>query len=227
MGKKLIEATRKAAAKRAARRAAAGSGTPDGLRERKKSRTHDAIVEAAIELFEQKGFDATTVEEIAAAADVSPRTFFRYFDSKLDVVMPHMHEGDDDQSFAEWLATRPSDEPLIEAVRQVYRQDLGDMVENNPLGVRQLRVTMSTPSLRSHAYDHFQEHQEDMVKVFAERLGVEPDDLQARLMAAAVGTMLWTVADRWVAEGAPEDRLLPLVDEGFRLLATGFDALGS
>jgi AcrR family transcriptional regulator len=234
MVKKLADAAKKAAAKhaerhaekRAARNGDAAPGAPEGLRERKKSRTYDAIVEAAVELFEQKGFDATTVEEIAAAADVSPRTFFRYFDSKLDVVMPRKHASDE-LSLVEELAARPPEEHPIEAVRQVLRRDLKAIIDADPLAVRQLRVTMREPSLRARAFDHFQEHQAELLDVFATRLGMGPDALQAHLLAAAVGTAMWTVVDRWVAEGAAEDRLLPLLDEGFELLATGFDALGS
>ena len=58
----------------------------------RRRRTREAIIDAALDLFERKGYDATTVEDIAAAAEVSPRTFFRYFDSKQDVVMAKTNE---------------------------------------------------------------------------------------------------------------------------------------
>jgi AcrR family transcriptional regulator len=198
-----------------------------GLRERKKSRTYQAIVAAAVELFEEKGFDATTVEEIAEAADISPRTFFRYFDSKYDVVMPggDRHDHGDEKPFGDLLAARPADESPVEAVRQAFRQELQTMLDENPMAVRQFRVTMSTPTLRTRVFEHFQEHQSEMVGVFASRLGVEEDELMPHLLASAVGTTMWTVIDRWIAEGAPEDRLLPLFEEAFALLSTGFDAL--
>jgi transcriptional regulator GlxA family with amidase domain len=86
----------------------AGPCVPPGLRERKKARTREAIVDAALALFERKGFDATTIEDIAAAADVSPRTFFRYFDSKVDLVLAKNHEKN--HGLGELIAERPADE---------------------------------------------------------------------------------------------------------------------
>lgn len=194
------------------------------LRERKKSRTRDAIVEAALDLFERKGYEATTVEEIAEAADISPRTFFRYFESKLDVVMPSK-EREDEPGFEELLAARAGDEGLIAAIHGVFRDEVVTMLTNDPLFLRQFRLTMRTPSLRTRAFDHFQEHQDEFRRLFAADLGVDEDDLQAHLRAAAVGTTVWTVADRWTAEGADPERLLPMLDEGFALLAAGMDRI--
>jgi AcrR family transcriptional regulator len=194
----------------------------DGLRERKKSRTRDSIVEAALDLFERQGYEATTVEEIAEAADISPRTFFRYFESKLDVVMP-MKEREHEESFVEMLAARSADQGLIAAIHGMFRDEVVTMLDEDPLFLRQFRLTMQTPSLRTRAFDHFQEHQDEFRLLFAAELGVEEDDLQAHLRAAAVGTTVWTVVDRWTAEGADPRRLLPMLDEGFALLAAGMD----
>src|SRR6476646_1972874 len=81
------------------------------LRERKKQQTREGLASAAVELFIERGFDATTVEDIAAAADVSPRTFFRYYPTKEDVVV----------DLVERLAARPADEPLGRALREAAR----------------------------------------------------------------------------------------------------------
>src|SRR5258706_12317328 len=88
-----------------------------GLRERKKERTREALEAAALDLFERKGFDHTTVEEIADACDVSRRTFFRYFSSKEDAF-----SGDHSVKtalLASLLAARPEDEPALESIRTV------------------------------------------------------------------------------------------------------------
>src|SRR5690349_4456662 len=86
-----------------------------GLRERKKRRTRDALTDAAYALFDAKGFDATTVDEIAAAVEVSPRTFFRYFASKEELALAPL-----DQQVAAMLAAlaaRPAAESVLTALR--------------------------------------------------------------------------------------------------------------
>src|SRR6266508_1859050 len=93
-----------------------------GLRERRKLQTREEIIDAAIDLFERQGYDETTVEDVAAAADVSPRTFFRYFDSKLDVVFAEKDHGDG--MFEAMLAERPASEGPLEALHAVMRQAL-------------------------------------------------------------------------------------------------------
>src|SRR5690242_18367032 len=86
-----------------------------GRRERKKQRTREALVDSAFRLFAEKGFEATTVEEIADAVDVSSRTFFRYFASKEDVLLTFQDEQFCAMKAA--FAARPADEPMISAVR--------------------------------------------------------------------------------------------------------------
>jgi AcrR family transcriptional regulator len=191
-----------------------------GLRERKKARTHEAIVEAAVDLFERQGYDETTVEEIAAAAEVSPRTFFRYFDTKVEVVFA---EKDEHPDFEELLAARPADESVIEAVHQVLREQLAVLFEENGgLKIRQHRLAFRTPCLRSIAREHVYEEQDNLARAFAARLGVPPDAMQPRLMAAAIGGTLWTVFDRWVDDTNPTpEGLIVLVDEAFDLLERG------
>src|SRR5262245_52260191 len=91
------------------------------LRERKRTRTRLMIQTEALRLFAEKGYAHTTVEEIADAAAISPRTFFRYFPSKEDVVMWDEY----DPLALELLEARPDEEPLVESFRAIIRESLG------------------------------------------------------------------------------------------------------
>ena len=142
----------------------------NGLRERKKARTREAIIDAALDLFESKGFDATTIDDIAAAAEVSPRTFFRYFESKLDVVMAR--NAPKEPTIGPLLAARPASEGPIEAMRQVMREELVAQVAD-PAHVRELQVVITTPSLRNLAREHFYEEEAEIASAFAARLGAD------------------------------------------------------
>ena len=192
-----------------------------GLRERKKERTREAIIDAALDLFERNGYDATTVEDIAAAADVSPRTFFRYFESKLDLIMArsttHSEKG-----IGPLLAARPADESVLEAVRHVVRTELEHQLDD-PLIVREFQVMLTTPSLRNMAREHFYEEEAGMVGAVSARLGAGEDDLRARVTAGVIAAALWTAVDCWIAQGAELPRLPAMIDEAFVLLADGFD----
>lgn len=200
--------------------AATGADRP-GLRERKKARTREAIIDAALDLFESKGYEATTVEDIAAAADVSPRTFFRYFETKLDVVMArNVDEGDDMETLVAALA----DAGPVEAVHQVIRQKLTARVQDGDDSVlREMRVVMSTPSLRAICVERFHDHLDGFAAVFAARLGLDERALAPYVLAGAISATMLAVMDRWVAGGARPDQLLPLLDEAFSLLAGGLD----
>lgn len=193
-----------------------------GLRERKKARTREAIIDAALDLFERNGYDATTVEDIAAAADVSPRTFFRYFESKLDLIMARSASKADD--LGPLIAARPPDEGLLESVRQIMRAEL-DAQFADPSVLREFQVMLTTPSLRTMAREHVYEEEAGMVGVVAERLGVDADDLAPHVISGAIASAMWVTINRWIAEGADRDQLWPMVDEAFGILAAGLAPL--
>ena len=191
-----------------------------GLRERKKARTREAIIEAALDLFERKGYDATTVEDIAAAAEVSPRTFFRYFESKLDLIMAR--SGEKHAGLGLLLADRPAGEGLVEAVREAMRAELAAQLDD-PLVRREFQVMLTTPSLRNLAREHFYEEEAEMVPAVADRLGRPHDDLVAHVAAGVVASALWVAVDRWIAEGADLARLDPMIDAAFAVLTEGVE----
>lgn len=193
-----------------------------GLRERKKARTRDAIIDAALDLFERNGYDATTVEDIAAAAEVSPRTFFRYFESKLDLIMAR--SGDKHEGLGPSIAARPAEESLLEAVRHAMRDDLEHQLAD-PLVVREIQVMLTEPSLRNLAREHFDEEEAGMVAAVADRLGLDVDDLAAHIATGMIASTLWTTVNRWTAAGAEVERLEPMLDEAFALLESGLAGL--
>jgi len=191
----------------------------NGLRERKKARTREAIIDAALDLFARQGFEATTVEDIAAAADVSPRTFFRYFESKVDLVMARNEAHGD--KIGPLIAARPASEGPLEALRQVMQQLLSEQLADPSL-MREFQVMMSTPTLRNMAREHFYEEEAELVSAFAARLGTDDGDLTANVMAGAAAATIWAVIDRWLVDGTAVERLSPMIDEAFELLERGF-----
>jgi AcrR family transcriptional regulator len=191
----------------------------NGLRERKKARTREAIIDAALDLFAVKGFEATTVEDIAAAADVSPRTFFRYFDSKVDLIMARNDAHG--EKIGPLVEARPPDEGPLEALRHVLLTELAERLAE-PAFAREFRVMCTSPTLQNHAREHVQDEEPPLARAFALRLGLPEDDLRAQLLASTAISATWTVVNRWVAEDAPVERLVAMIDETFDLLEQGF-----
>ncbi|RCV53529.1 TetR/AcrR family transcriptional regulator [Marinitenerispora sediminis] len=162
---------------------------PLGLRERKKARTRDALVDAALRRFTEHGFAATTTEEIAADVEVSQRTFFRYFASKEDAVLAvqeHIEE-----KFLAKLAARPLEEPPIEALSNALRDTWAELDERTTqTQLLVLRLLEDCPPLLAAHLRRLSEHQDRLVELIARRTGVDPaTDLRPRLVAAAFGSV--------------------------------------
>jgi len=197
--------------------------TDVGLRERKKQRTREAIVEAALRLFEERGFDQTTIADIAEAADIAPRTFFGYFPSKEDVVFADFQDVFDDLSAR--LSDRAEQETAIDAIREWIA---GLLEEIDPADDRERcrkRVIGDSPALADHNRALMGRIEELLAENIARDLDDQPGDVRPRMIAAAVIGAL-SALDVKSAEQAPtHEEALAMVDEALRFLRGGMDAL--
>lgn len=204
--------------------AVADDGKTLSLRERKKARTRRAIEEAAVRLFVVHGFDATTVDDIAAAADVSPRTFHRYFATKEEVVLGTGAE--EAAQVVGVLRSRPAGEPLLDSLRMVVLDQAGAWERDRELMLDQLRLVLATPSLRGRYLEVVQGCVEPIAEAVGERTGARPGDgagsgLAARAIAGAVIGMATAVIEHWVETDGRQE-LPVLVDHGLDVLSDAF-----
>lgn len=119
--------------------------TATSLREKKKARTRDALAKEAYKLFRTKGFESTTTDEIARAADVSPRTFFRYFPTKESVAFPRVEERLD--AFRALLAEKSPDESGVEVIGRAFLRLAGTFSAQSEEALAQFEIIETSPSL--------------------------------------------------------------------------------
>jgi len=188
-----------------------------GLRERKKARTHAAIQEHALRLFREQGYEETTVEQIAAAADVSQSTFFRYFPSKEDVVL---HDAFDPILFAAF-GEQPAELTPIQALRASMADVFGALTaEELALEGQREELILSVPELRARMLDALAATIREVAQVLAKRVGRSPDELPVRAYAGAVigaGIAVWLTS----AEGIETADYIKQFDAAMAYLDTG------
>ncbi|MFI7322588.1 TetR/AcrR family transcriptional regulator [Streptomyces venezuelae] len=204
-----------------AARTSAPAGAPaPGLRERKKLKTRLAIRDATYRLIRERGYEATTVERIAEAAEVSPSTVFRYFPSKEDIVLT-----DESDPFLETrLRERPADEPIVESLRIVLRQAVSSgsgSAEQPEVSRLRTRLMTEVPAVRSRLLDSTSVTGGALCRIVAERTGRDPGDLEVRAFAMGLIGALTETAAYWAEHGHRDD-LPELVDRTLDMLATGF-----
>jgi AcrR family transcriptional regulator len=154
-----------------------------GLRERKKARTKAAIREHAMRLFREQGYQATTVEQIAEAAEVSPSTFFRYFPTKEDVVLTD----DYDPLIVAAFKAQPAELSPVAALRAAMRAVFAGLpAEQIELERERQALILSEPELRAGMLDGLRATIQLIAEVMAERVGRRPDELAVRAYAGAV-----------------------------------------
>ncbi|MGI5491983.1 TetR family transcriptional regulator [Microtetraspora malaysiensis] len=186
-----------------------------GLRERKKQKTRIALIDAALDLFLTHGYDITTVDQIAAVVDVSPRTFFRYFASKEEVALSPCRDGQ--EIFASELAARPSDEPPYQAVTRAMRAALAAMRDGDPVEVDRFvkvrRLMEETPSLFAAQMCLIAQSERRLAEEVARRRGTDVDDLHTQFVVSVLTTI-----NRVLLEHGPDDLSL-LLERMERILA--------
>jgi AcrR family transcriptional regulator len=154
-----------------------------GLRERKKAKTRAAIQQHALRLFRKQGFAATTVDQIAEAAEISPSTFFRYFPSKEDVVLQDEY----DPVLLEAFKAQPADMSPVRAVREAMRSIFGSLTEEEWTNEMQRQELIAqVPELRASVLQQVARAVEMLAVAAAERAGRRPDDLAVLTFAGAV-----------------------------------------
>ncbi|MCZ4123829.1 TetR/AcrR family transcriptional regulator [Streptomyces sp. H39-S7] len=208
-------------------------GPPSGLRELKKARTRQNISDTAIELFLRRGFDQVPVAEIAAAAEVSKPTLFRYFPAKEDLALHRFadHEGE----FARVVRERPADRAPLTALRLHWAAglDARDPVtglNDTPGVLAYLAMLYSAPSLVARMTEYSGRDQEALAGALREASSA-PDDLVPHLAAAqiiAVRQVLALANSRKLADGRSADEVYPEavteLDRAFGLLGQGLAA---
>jgi AcrR family transcriptional regulator len=189
------------------------------LRERKRTRTRLMIQTEALRLFNEQGYAQTTVEEIADAAAISPRTFFRYFPSKEDVVIW------DEYDPLGLVDARPDNEPLAEMMRSVIRETLGGLYKRDPERLlTRVRLSVAVPELRARLLDAQTHGVELLAPLLARKRGTSADELHLRVVGSALLAAVFVALDLWQKDGGKRD-LLGLLDDATAALAEGLREL--
>ncbi len=199
-----------------------------GLRERKRRETRAALSLAATRLCVQRGWENVTVDDIAAAAKVSPRTFRNYFATKAEAVAAgHLERM---LRIADDLRARPGNEPLWTAITNSIAAQFEpparktEALQDAHRWVERIRFIVTEPAIRGEVLKASAAAQVELAEVIAERVGARRSkDLYPQMAAVVVIAVVVTVMDRWLRDG-PSGPIVPFLREAFELVATGFPA---
>jgi len=194
-----------------------GAAVP-GLRERKRQQTRERLTRAAMALFLERGFEATTLDDIAAAADISRRSFFHYFASKEDVVFA-WHE-EITAALVAAVAARPRDESMLAAAENAISA-MARQIEPNE-AIAMARLKRDNPALQARDQVKYEKLERALADALAKRAGHKAEKLQARLVAMIATGAMRIGGELWAAEGARE-RPEALVKRTFAAIRAIFD----
>jgi AcrR family transcriptional regulator len=193
--------------------------SPPSLRERKKAKTRKVLADTATELFAEQGFDHTTVEAIAEACEVSPRTFFRYFSSKEDVLFA---AGDERlRQLLDAIASRPSGEAPLRSMREAALSLVPEYTSDRAQLITRKRITAETQSLRSRGLERQLGWEDAVTDAFGQRItDAGPATIELRLVASVTTATLRAALHTWLEAGGD---LATLINDAFDRLSRGLE----
>jgi TetR/AcrR family transcriptional regulator, regulator of mycofactocin system len=189
---------------------------------RRRITSRAELEQVAFDLFERRGFEQTTVDDIAGAAGIGRRTFFRYFASKNDVPW-----GDFDGELARMrrrLAAAPRALPLMDAIRQAIVDFNRMPAEQWPAHRRRMTFILGVPALQAHSTLRFAAWRQVIADFVAQRTGQRPDDLLPRTVGHAMLGVAVAAYEEWLA--GQEDDLCELLDSAVQALGSAFASSG-
>ena len=196
----------------------AGHGAGSGHPGRRRITSRDELEQTAFALFAAQGFEATTVDEIAAAAGIGRRTFFRYFPSKNDI--PWGAFEDELDRMRVRLKACPPEVPLMDAIRLALIDFNRVEPAQVPLHRRRMELILRVPALLAHSTLRFAAWRAVIAEFAAERTGRRPDDLAPQAIAHAVLGVAVAAYEQWLDDEDAE--LGALLDAAMRQLGAAF-----
>jgi len=209
---------RKQAKSRLSKAKPATTTAAPGLRERKRQQTRERLTRVAMALFLERGFEATTLDDIAAAADISRRSFFHYFASKEDVVFAWHEEFTVALTAA--IAARPAGESMLSAAENAIAALAKQLEPDEAMAMAQLK--RDNPALQARDQVKYEKLERALAEALGKRAGHKTERLQARLVAMIATGAMRIGGELWAAEGARE-KPEALVKRTFAAIRAIFD----
>ena len=196
---------------------AAATGVP-GLRERKRQQTRERLTRVAMALFLDRGFEATTLDDIAAAADISRRSFFHYFGSKEDVVFAWQE--DSTAALIAAVAARPANESMLAAAENAISAMVRQLKPGEAIAMACLK--RDNPALQARDQVKYEKLERALADALSKRAGHKMEKLRARLVAMIATGAMRIGGELWATEGARE-KPEALVKRTFAAIRAIFD----
>ncbi len=194
-----------------------------GLRERKKLKTKEAIQREALRLFQEQGYEETTIDQIAAAAEISPSTFFNYFPSKEDVVLFDRY----DPMLESFMTSLPHDVPLSQSIERALTMFAGAVQADSETILARAMLALEVPEVRARFWEELQKAQTLFAGIVAKRTGRDAADFEVRVLSMVLVTASFEAMVEWLRRGG-KGNMFALVKEGLDVsgVLARLDALG-